>query len=72
VGVRAFAIGAPPFVHVQATAAATWTIAHDFGGKPAVKVIVGGREVHASVEYADDATVVVKFRLPQSGEARLL
>jgi hypothetical protein len=69
---QAISDAARPRVFAQEEPAATWTIEHDRGGRPAVTVIVDGRRVFAGIEYPDDATIVVTFRTPQVGEARFL
>lgn len=58
-------------VHTQAATAATWTIPHSFGRRPAVSVYLAtGEEVDADV-VATPTQVVVTFASPQAGSAIL-
>lgn len=60
------------YVHTQASASATWTIAHNLGFFPDVAVFtVGGVEVVAEVVHTSTLVTVVQFAAPMSGSARL-
>lgn len=59
------------YIHVQDTAAATWTVAHHFGAKPAVAVLVADQVVEADVSHSDDQTTVIGFGAPTAGVAYL-
>lgn len=56
----------------QASASATWTIAHNLGYKPSVSAFsVGGVEMMASVTHLSTNTLQLDFNLPVAGSARL-
>jgi hypothetical protein len=58
--------------HVQASAAAVWTIAHPLEYHPAVTVVdSAGKQVIGDVEYLGSGQVVLRFTGPFSGEAYL-
>jgi len=59
--------------HVQATAAATWTIAHGLSFRPTVTAVDStGREITpGDVSYPDAVTVALTFSAAVGGEAYL-
>lgn len=59
------------FVHDQASASSTWTVAHHFGVEPSVNVIVAGQAVQADVAHPDDETTTISFGAPATGTAYL-
>lgn len=60
------------YVHTQASASDTWTIAHNLGYFPDVAVFtVGGVEVVAAAVHTSTLVTVVTFAAPMSGSARL-
>lgn len=59
------------FVHVQASASATWTVNHHFGVRPQVDVIVSGIPVEAGISHTDDETTVITFSASTAGTAYL-
>lgn len=59
------------FIHAQASAAATWTVAHHFGVEPSVNVIVEGDVVEAGISHTDGETTVITFGAPSTGTAYL-
>lgn len=64
---------ADAYVHTQSVAAATWTINHNLGFKPAVTVYsVGGLQVGAGVAHVSDNQTQISFAAPQAGSARLI
>lgn len=61
---------APVYVHVQAVASDTWTIAHDLGYHPAVTVVdSSGSVVVGGLDYPDADTVIAHFSAPFGGKA---
>jgi hypothetical protein len=59
--------------HTQSSAAATWTITHGLGRKPAsVTVWLDDELVDTDIETPDTATVVITFAFPQSGRAEII
>lgn len=61
------------FTHVQADAAATWTIEHSLGRYPAaVTVVIDGDEWDTDVFYPDVAHVVITFSQPRAGRAEII
>lgn len=59
------------FVHTQAVAASVWTVAHHFGTRPAVDIIIDGAGFEAEVTHPDDETTVITFGSPTVGTANL-
>lgn len=62
------------FVHVQSTPAATWTITHNLGTKPAVVLELASDPdalVFTDLTYPDLNTVVVEWPTAESGKAYL-
>ena len=56
----------------QASAATTWTIAHNLGYKPSVSAFsAGGVEMVASVPHLSPDVLQLNFNLPVAGSARL-
>lgn len=66
--------GVTPFDYVQASAALTWTINHNFGRNPvSVRVMTaGGVEVEAEVIDTSINQTVVLFKTPQAGRVRII
>ena len=61
------------YSHTQASASATWTIAHPIGRKPAsVTVWIDDELVEGDVEAPTTAVVVITFPFPVSGRAEIL
>jgi hypothetical protein len=61
------------YEHTQASAAATWTIAHNLGQRPSVSLFsVGGLEMIGSITHLSLNVVQVDFNTPVAGTARLL
>jgi hypothetical protein len=64
------ASGGGDYSHTQATAAATWTVNHNLGRRPAVTVMTaGGLEVLAEVLHTSVNQVLVTFDQPTAGLA---
>jgi len=60
------------FHYTQATAATTWTIAHNLGFYPNVATVDStGREVYGEVDYTSPTTLTVTFSAAFGGEAYL-
>ncbi len=60
------------FEFEQATPAATWTINHNLGYRPAVELInAGGQEIDAEITHTSANQVVVGLSPPSAGRARL-
>ncbi len=59
------------FVHTQASPASVWAIAHHFGVRPSVDVLVFDQETSGDVTHTDDETVVITFGAPTTGVAHL-
>lgn len=60
------------FTHTQAVAAATWSITHNLGYPPAVRIVdAGGVEFHGRVEHPTANTTIIRFSTPQTGIATL-
>lgn len=57
------------YQHTQAIPSDTWTIPHNLGVPPSVRVIVGLSEVIASVSHPTINQSVVSFALPWAGSA---
>lgn len=63
---------AAAYVHNQPSAAATWTIAHNLGFKPAVELLnSGSQEIEADVVHQSINVCLVYFTTPTAGFARL-
>ena len=61
------------FVFTQATASNTWTIDHNLGYYPAVKIFVDGYEVQPSQIFNPSLNrTIVSFTSPKDGVARLI
>jgi hypothetical protein len=63
----------PTFDHVQAVAAATWTVDHGLGRPVAAVTVIdnSGFELLGAVEFPSSDQVVVRFTSPVSGRARV-
>lgn len=58
------------YMHVQATAAAEWTVAHNLHKRPAVTVVDSADSVVVgAVEYIDENNVKITFSAAFSGRA---
>ena len=58
------------FTHTQSIAAASWTVNHNLGFKPAVKALtLGGVEVLAEVIHTSINQLMIYFDLPLAGQA---
>lgn len=57
--------------HVQPTAAATWSVAHQLAGTPTVVVQDASGVLATEVVYVDSNTLLVKFSVPTAGTAQL-
>ena len=58
------------FEHVQTSAAATWTIAHSFGRRPAISLVgAGGQAMLGNVIHLTTDTAQAHFDGPVSGVA---
>jgi hypothetical protein len=63
---------AASYVHNQATAAASWTMAHNLGFKPSVELLnSGSQEIEGDVVHLSQNVVVAYFTTPIAGFARL-
>lgn len=61
------------FIFEQTTASTTWTINHNLGYLPVVRVVVNGYEVQpASIQHVSNFSCVVTFNSPTSGSARFI
>lgn len=61
------------YVHVQATAATTWTINHNLGYRPSAELMdAGSREIDGDVYHPTVNQAVVMFNVPVAGTARLI
>lgn len=66
------ATGSAAFVFTQATPAATWTINHNLGYRPAVELFdQGGNEFDADIVHVSNNQVVVYLNIAAAGAARL-
>lgn len=60
------------YFHNQASASASWNIAHNLGKKPSVTIIdSGGNQVIGDIVYVDDNNVTLNFTAAFSGTATL-
>jgi hypothetical protein len=62
--------GAPAYLHNQPVAAATWTVNHNLGYRPAVSALsVGGVVMLVNVIHASANQAVIEFDQPTAGQA---
>lgn len=59
------------WVHTQSTPATAWEIAHHFGVRPHVDVIVSGEAAEAAVAHPDNEHTTITFGAPTAGAAHL-
>lgn len=60
------------YVHKQNVSAASWTITHNLGKKPAVTVVDSAdRNVVGQVQYINDNSLTITFKSAFKGEAYL-
>jgi hypothetical protein len=59
------------WVHTQASPSSVWTIAHHFGVKPQVNILVADQFAEADVAHPDNETTTITFGAPISGIAHL-
>lgn len=66
--------GAGAYEHVQAIAAASWTVNHNLGRWPAAVTIVstGGVEVTGAVTHVSTDQTSIAFAQPFAGRARVI
>lgn len=58
------------YVHTQSTPAATWTVSHNLGKRPAVVVVDSAEDVvYGDIQYINDNTVTLTFSGAFSGKA---
>ena len=58
------------YVHTQSTPAASWTVSHNLGKRPAVVVVDSAEDVvYGDIQYIDDNTVTLTFSGAFSGKA---
>ena len=61
------------YTHYQASASTTWTIDHDLGYNPIIRIFVGNQEVQpTSINHDTVNQATITFSSPQAGYARLL
>lgn len=61
------------YEHTQTSVATTWTINHNLGGYPGVRVFVGNQEIlPASITHTSNFQTVITFSEPRMGVARLV
>lgn len=61
------------YTYYQTSADTTWTIVHNLGYNPIVRVFIGTEEVQpATVSFPDTNTVIITFNTAQMGVARLI
>jgi len=61
------------YTHYQSSASDTWTIGHNLGYNPIVRVFIGTDEVQpASISHPDTNTTVITFTTAQTGYAQLI
>jgi hypothetical protein len=61
------------FTFYQSTAATTWTVVHNLGYNPIVRVFIGNQEVQPlTTTFPDTNTVVLTFTNPEAGYVRLI
>ncbi|GAB4483859.1 MAG: hypothetical protein OHK0044_33280 [Burkholderiaceae bacterium] len=73
---RSLVLPGPPggirYVHTQSSAAATWTVNHGLGVRPAVQVVTpGGVTMIADVVHVDANLLQIVFAQPMAGQAIL-
>jgi len=72
VGVSPASIGNTTYVYNQVTAASTWTISHNLGQFPLVRVFVNNQEIQPqTITFTSINQVTITFSSPQVGMARL-
>jgi hypothetical protein len=66
--------GATTYTHIQSSASALWTVAHNLGVKPIVTITtVGGVEVMGGeVVHLSNNTLTIAFNTSFAGEARCI
>ena len=58
------------YVHTQSTPAASWTVSHILGKRPAVVVVDSAEDVvYGDIQYINDNTVTLTFSGAFSGKA---
>lgn len=58
------------YVHTQSTPAASWTVSHNLGKRPAVVVVDSAEDVvYGDIQYINDNTVTLTFSGAFSGKA---
>ena len=58
------------YVHTQSTPAASWTVSHNLGKRPAVVVVDSAEDVvYGDIQYIDDNTITLTFSGAFSGKA---
>jgi hypothetical protein len=58
------------YVYTQSTPAASWTVSHNLGKRPAVVVVDSAEDVvYGDIQYIDDNTVTLTFSGAFSGKA---
>lgn len=63
---------AASYTHVQSSASSTWTIAHNLGFRPSVKLLnSASQEVDADIVHLSNNVCIATFNLPITGLARL-
>jgi hypothetical protein len=61
------------YTHYQSTGATTWTIQHNLGYNPIVRVFVGNQEVQpTTITFTNSNQVVITFATAQVGYAQLI
>lgn len=61
------------YTHYQNSASDTWTIVHNLGYNPIVRVFIGTSEVQPeTITHPDTNTTVITFTTPQVGYAQLI
>jgi hypothetical protein len=66
--------GTQPYEHVQASAAASWTVNHNLGRWPIAVTVVttGGVEVTGDVTHVSTNQTAIAFAQPFAGRARVI
>ena len=59
------------WVHTQLTPAAAWSVAHHFGVRPQVDVVISGESAEAAVAHPDSENTTITFGAPTAGVAHL-
>ena len=66
-------IGSKPFIFVQTVPAITWTVDHNLGYRPDVRIYDAvGNLVLAGVQHTTDNQTLLSFNTPQSGSANFI